>query len=182
MDIPELPPPSLRLQLRYWLRKLVLPVTLERRGEVRVHLRDAAQPNFDYFVLVVLSSMIATLGLLTNSGAVIIGAMLVAPLMSPIIGLGLSSLIGDEKLLRDSISALLRGAVIAVLIAVALTWANRTLPFVFLQELPELTLRLVRPFLLRRYCFNFYRVLRRNYPEFLREVVNFVLLLLRLSL
>mgnify|MGYP002640545282 CR=1 FL=1 len=145
MDIPELPPPSLRLQLRYWLRKLVLPVTLERRGEVRVHLRDAAQPNFDYFVLVVLSSMIATLGLLTNSGAVIIGAMLVAPLMSPIIGLGLSSLIGDEKLLRDSISALLRGAVIAVLIAVALTWANRTLPFVFLQELPIEVLSRTRP-------------------------------------
>ena len=88
------PPPSLRVQIRYWTRKVIPFVNLERRAEVRGGLRESAQPDFDYFVLVVLSSMIATLGLLTNSGAVIIGAMLVAPLMSPIIGLGLGSLIG----------------------------------------------------------------------------------------
>ena len=106
--------PSLRLRARYWMRKVIPSVTLEQRAEVRGNMRQSAQPDFEYFVLVVLSSMIATLGLLTNSGAVIIGAMLVAPLMSPIIGLGLGSLIGDEKLLKDSVTAVLRGAVIAV--------------------------------------------------------------------
>ncbi|OQX64616.1 MAG: hypothetical protein B5M51_03190 [Anaerolinea sp. 4484_236] len=145
MTLPEPIQPSFRLQVLYWLRKLAPPVTLERRAEVRVQLRDSAQPDFDYFVLVVLSSMIATLGLLTNSGAVIIGAMLVAPLMSPIIGLGLGSLIGDEKLLRDAGSAVVRGAVIAIMISVALTWANNALPFVTLQELPVEVLSRTRP-------------------------------------
>ena len=129
-------PPPVRVQLRYWFRKFVPPVSRERRGEVRVNLRDSAQPDFEYFVLVVLSSMIATLGLLTNSGAVIIGAMLVAPLMSPIIGLGLGSLVGDEKLLKYAVSAILRGAGIAVIISILLTWLNNALPFVTLQELP----------------------------------------------
>lgn len=145
MDYEEKAPPSLRLKIRYWLRKFVLPVTLERRAEVRLSLRESAQPDFDYFVLVVLSSMIATLGLLTNSAAVIIGAMLVAPLMSPIIGLGLGSLIGDEKLLKDSASAIIRGAVIAVIIAIILTRANISLPFITLHELPLEVLSRTRP-------------------------------------
>jgi len=141
----EKAPPSLKLKARYWIRKVVPQVTRERRGEVRVNMRDSAQPDFDYFVLVVLSSMIATLGLLTNSGAVIIGAMLVAPLMSPIIGLGLGSLIGDEPLLKNSASAILRGAVIAVLISIFLTWLNASLPFITLHNLPAEVLARTRP-------------------------------------
>lgn len=142
---PPSPPPPLRVQLRYWFRKLVPSVSLARRGEVRVRLRDSAQPDVDYFVMVVLSSMIATLGLLINSGAVIIGAMLVAPLMSPIIGLGLGSLVGDEKTLKYAASAILRGAVIAIVISVLLTWLNSALPFVTLQELPVEVLSRTKP-------------------------------------
>ncbi len=137
--------PSLRLKLRHWGRSVIPSVALERRAEVRLNMRDSAQPDFEYFVLVVLSSMIATLGLLTNSGAVIIGAMLVAPLMSPIIGLGLGSLIGDEKLLKDSGSAILRGAVIAVGIAILLTWMNAALPFITLHDLPSEVIARTRP-------------------------------------
>ncbi len=127
---------SFKIKTLVWFRKILPAISQKERGTVRAHLRDAAQPNFDYFVLVVLSSMIATSGLLINSGAVIIGAMLVAPLMSPIIGLGLGSLIGDEKLLKTSVTALFRGAIIAVLIAIILTWVNDALPFVTLDELP----------------------------------------------
>jgi uncharacterized hydrophobic protein (TIGR00271 family) len=145
MNQDEHAPPSLRVQALYWFRKFVPPVTLERRGEVRVSLRDSAQPDFEYFVLVVLSSMIATLGLLTNSAAVIIGAMLVAPLMSPIIGLGLGSLIGDEKLLKDAASAIIRGAIIAVIISVLLTWLNASLPFITLHDLPVEVISRTRP-------------------------------------
>jgi len=145
MTIPEPTPPSFRVQIRYWFRKFLPPSDLERRAEVRGQLREEAQPDFDYFVLVVLSSMIATLGLLTNSGAVIIGAMLVAPLMSPIIGLGLGSLVGDEKLLRYAASAIIRGAFVAIAISVILTWFNDALPFVTLQELPVEVISRTRP-------------------------------------
>ena len=145
MPFPDPTPPSFRIQIRYWIRKFLPPADLERRAEVRGQLREEAQPDFDYFVLVVLSSMIATLGLLTNSGAVIIGAMLVAPLMSPIIGLGLGSLVGDEKLLRYAASAIIRGAIVAIAISVILTWFNNALPFVTLQELPAEVISRTRP-------------------------------------
>ena len=108
-------------------------------------LRDSSSPDFDFFLLVVLSSIIATSGLLTNSPAVIIGAMLVAPLMSPILGLGLASLTGDAVFFRNAGISLARGAVISILIATTLTLFNRLLPFIPLQELPSEVLARIRP-------------------------------------
>jgi uncharacterized hydrophobic protein (TIGR00271 family) len=137
MSLPEPVQPSFRSIIRHVVRKVVKPVSLERRAEVQVQLRDSCTPDFDFFLLVVLSAVIATLGLLTDSAAVIIGAMLVAPLMSPIVGIGLASLTGDARLFRNSSIALARGALLAILVAVLLTWGNRYLPFITLQELSE---------------------------------------------
>lgn len=140
-------PPKLSLisRIRYQWRKLVKPITKEQRAELRITLREGSQPDFDYFLLVVLSSMIATQGLLVNSPAIIIGAMLVAPLMSPLIGLGLASINGDGKLLRDSLSSIFRGAIFSVLIAFVITWINKNLPFVVLFDLPREVLARVTP-------------------------------------
>ncbi len=140
-------PPSYRVRLWHWWKRLRPPLDLERRGEVQLLLRNASRPGFDFFLLVGLSSIIATLGLLTNSPAVIIGAMLVAPLMSPIIGLGLASLTGDSRLLHDSTTALLRGAVLAILISFLLTWLNSRLPFIVFQpqSLPTEVMSRTRP-------------------------------------
>jgi uncharacterized hydrophobic protein (TIGR00271 family) len=145
MSLPEPVKPSLRSLLLFMFRKVVKPVTLERRAEVQVQLRDSCTPDFDFFLMVVLSAVIATLGLLTDSAAVIIGAMLVAPLMSPIIGIGLASLAGDARLFRDSSVALGRGAILAILMAVILAWSNRYLPFITLQDLPAEVLSRTRP-------------------------------------
>ena len=145
MSLPEPIQPSLRSIIRHMFRKVVKPVNLERRAEVQVQLRDSCTPDFDFFLLVLLSAVIATLGLLTNSAAVIIGAMLVAPLMSPIIGIGLASLTGDARLFSDSSVALARGALLAITMAALLTWANRFLPFITLQEVPGEVLARTHP-------------------------------------
>jgi len=145
MSLPEPSTPSLRILLIHLFRRFVKPITRERRAEVQIQLRDSSSPDFDFFLLVVLSCIIATLGLLTDSPAVIIGAMLVAPLMSPIIGLGLASLTGDTILFRNAGIALARGAVSAILISTILTLGNRLLPFLPLQELPGEVLSRTRP-------------------------------------
>jgi uncharacterized hydrophobic protein (TIGR00271 family) len=146
MDQPPINrPTSLRVAIQFIWRRLVPPISREQRGEVRVLLREASSPDFSYFLLVVLSSIIATLGLLTDSAATIIGAMLVAPLMSPIIGFGLGSITGDGKLVRDAASALARGALLAGLVAFLLTWVNRSLPFIALHDLPGEVLARVHP-------------------------------------
>jgi uncharacterized hydrophobic protein (TIGR00271 family) len=139
------PPSSIRVRLlRFW-RQLARPIDQERRAEVQVKLREASRPGFDFFLMVVLSCTIATLGLLTNSAAVIIGAMLVAPLMSPIIGIGLASISGDGRLMGNAASALLKGSLLAVLVSTLLTLGNRALPFIFLQELPAEILARTHP-------------------------------------
>ncbi len=111
------PPPSLRVRFLYFWSRITRPIDKERQGEVRVHLREASHPGFDFFLLVILSCTIATMGLLTDSVAIIIGAMLVAPLMSPILGLGMASITGDGHLLRDSISGVIQGAIVAIVVS-----------------------------------------------------------------
>lgn len=65
-----------------WLRPLM---TRPEREEVLSISDSASRPSLDYVVLIVISAMIATLGLMLNSSAVVIGAMLIAPLMQPLI-------------------------------------------------------------------------------------------------
>jgi len=137
--------PSLRVRLRYWFRRTFKAVDIEQRAEVQVSMRQASRPTFDFFLMVVLSCVIATLGLLVASPAVIIGAMLVAPLMSPIIGLGLASLTGDHRLLRDALVAILRGVLLAILISALITLFNLRLPFVILSELNQEILSRTHP-------------------------------------
>src|SRR3990172_7672908 len=139
------PPRSFRVRLLHFWRRVTRSIDKERRGEVQIKLREASRPGFDFLLLVILSCTIATMGLLTNSAAIIIGAMLVAPLMSPIIGLGLASITGDQRLLRFAGAGLVQGAFLAVLVSFILSWFNRQLPFILLQELPNEILTRTHP-------------------------------------
>jgi uncharacterized hydrophobic protein (TIGR00271 family) len=71
--------------------------------------------------------------------------MLVAPLMSPIIGIGLASITGDGRLLRDSVVGLFLGAVLAVIISVLITLGNLQLPFRIFEDIPSEVLARTRP-------------------------------------
>lgn len=113
---------------RFWLRqvweKVTAPVpnlTPSERAEVYQRMHRAARPSVDFFVLICLAAMIATLGLLQSSPAVIIGAMLVAPLMSPIIAMSMGIVRGNIYLLRLSAGAALLGVVMAVSVGIAVT-------------------------------------------------------------
>ena len=127
------------------LNRLIHPMLLEERKDVVAEISQSASSGFDFFLLVVLSCSIATLGLVINSPAVIIGAMLLAPLMSPIIGIGLASITGDDKLIQNSSMALLKGAGLAILLSAVMTLINRFLPFVALNVLPSEVISRTRP-------------------------------------
>lgn len=152
---PEIPPEipltfrellsKTRVRALFLWRKVLPPPDRETRAEVQLFLRDQSEPDFDYFVMVLLSCTIATFGLLIDSAATIIGAMLVAPLMSPILGLGLASIRGDTLLLRNAATALARGAVLAILLSAIITWINSQLPFISLLEIPAEVLARTRP-------------------------------------
>jgi uncharacterized hydrophobic protein (TIGR00271 family) len=97
-------------------------LTAEERAEVYKQVRRSARPRIDFFMLIALSAGIAALGLLLSSPAVIIGAMLVAPLMSAIVGLGLGTIQGDLRLLRLAGSATLRGMALAIGMGLLIGW------------------------------------------------------------
>jgi uncharacterized hydrophobic protein (TIGR00271 family) len=73
-----------------------------------------------YLILIVGSCAIATFGLLSNSTAVIIGAMIIAPLMLPIRGLTFAALQGNVMLFRKGAIALTVGTLLAIAIAYSL--------------------------------------------------------------
>ncbi|MGF1458987.1 MAG: DUF389 domain-containing protein [Leptolyngbyaceae cyanobacterium] len=83
-------------------------------------LCEEARPGNSFKVLTVGSCIIATLGLLSNSTAVIIGAMLIAPLMLPIRGLSFGILEADKKLIRTSLRAIAIGTLGAIAVSMLL--------------------------------------------------------------
>ena len=72
------------------------------RVSVLEHVHDGGQPGARYAFMIIMACGIAMLGLLQNSVAVIIGAMLISPLMGPIVGLGYGAALNDTALLRQS--------------------------------------------------------------------------------
>ena len=73
-----------------------LNVNEERKGEIYIELSKAATlTDIAYWLQILFSAGIATLGLILSSPAVIIGAMLISPLMNPILSFGLALATGD---------------------------------------------------------------------------------------
>lgn len=103
-------------RLAWGIQRVFARKTLSERVQIYTRIRRNARPDTDFFTLITLSAGIAALGLLLNSPAVIIGAMLVAPLMSPILGTGMAIVMGDARFLRLSVGAVLHGAFWAVVV------------------------------------------------------------------
>ncbi|MBX3060468.1 MAG: TIGR00341 family protein [Anaerolineae bacterium] len=100
--------------LFWYMRKLLPHMDLMKRTEAYTRIRRGARPDIDFYMLISLSAIIAAFGLMSNSAAVVIGAMLVAPLMSPIVGMGMAVVLGDARFLRLTTAAVFKGALLAI--------------------------------------------------------------------
>jgi uncharacterized hydrophobic protein (TIGR00271 family) len=108
---------------RLWRRAITwLQPTLTgvEQDEIVRQAREMTSFNIDFATLIVVSATLATLGLLLNSPAVIIGAMLVAPLMSPLIGLSTGLAVGRVYMGRQALTTLLNGVALALLVAIGI--------------------------------------------------------------
>ncbi len=101
-------------QINWQIRRIMPNINRQSRSDTYKRIKQNSQPDVSFYVLITLSAAIAGAGLLLNSPAVVIGAMLVAPLMSPIVGVGMSMVLGETTFLRDATSAVIRGAVLAI--------------------------------------------------------------------
>ncbi len=106
---------SLASRLRYWATHVAEPVTREQRVELSQSLTEGSQPSWEFLGLISASAMLAAFGLLQDSAAVIIGAMLIAPLMTPIMGAGLALTHGNRPLFQSASNAIVIGFVGALM-------------------------------------------------------------------
>ena len=91
------------------IRQIVPQLERDERIELVEKLETNSKFNFDFCALISLSTLIAALGLWDDSTAVVIGAMLVAPLMTPLVGIGFALIQGNLDLIRKARWAVLIG-------------------------------------------------------------------------
>ena len=117
----DTPAPSRGGHLRWPIRRL----SIEDRHSAMDHLMVApsATATWRFAVLMFLSSMVAAIGLLQNSAAVVIGAMMIAPLMAPIMGIAACLIMGWGRRLLTGLALVSMSA----LGAIAVGWLFATL-------------------------------------------------------
>ena len=93
-------------------RKKLVPV-----DKLTFLLKAASIPSFDFLFLLICATLIATLGLFANNSAVIIGGMVVAPLMNPIMSMSFAIVTGNWRLYRRSMVTVLLGVGCAILVS-----------------------------------------------------------------
>ena len=84
--------------------------------DLHVRLRDT--------VILMCSIFIASIGLNMNSTAVVIGAMLISPLMTPIVGLGFGLAIFDTRLIKQSLEVLFTQVLVSLLVSTLYFWIS----------------------------------------------------------
>jgi len=77
-------------------------------------VQKGARLDLNFYLLVVLSTIVATIGLIENNIAVVIGAMVITPLLGPNLALSLGTALGDAALMRKSARTLFVGILLAV--------------------------------------------------------------------
>ena len=97
---------------------------MSTREEILAQVEKDAQLDNNFILLVILSAIVAAIGLLENNLAVIVGAMVIAPLLGPNIAFSLGASLGEKKLVIESLKALFAGVIIAILfsIGIGLLW------------------------------------------------------------
>jgi len=110
---------------RYYFKKLkhylAIKTEMVNHQEIIREVASGVEHSWIYYLMLLMAALIALLGLLTNSVAVVIGAMLISPLMGPIISSGLALTIGDLSLARRAFRTIAISVMLTILLAAFVT-------------------------------------------------------------
>ncbi len=93
----------------------------EDMKETLTNLRDSSKVSSIFITLMILSTLLATVGIFQDSTSSVIGAMILAPLMTPIISLSMGAVRSDKNIIKNSIVTLVFGIMSALLFSAILT-------------------------------------------------------------
>jgi len=111
-------------QIRY-LQKglpLVAHASQEQYASLFSTLRKEGSLNSTFIILMILATIIATLGLFINSPSVIIGAMILAPLMQPLVSLSMGIVRQDKSLIYNSNKTIAVGVLLSLGVAMSIAY------------------------------------------------------------
>jgi uncharacterized hydrophobic protein (TIGR00341 family) len=93
---------------------------LAAREALYEEVKTSAELDRNYIVLVVLSTIVAAIALIENNVAVVIGAMVIAPLLGPNLALSVGTALGDTALMAKSAKTLAAGILLAITLSTAI--------------------------------------------------------------
>jgi uncharacterized hydrophobic protein (TIGR00271 family) len=107
--------------IREWLRKYTADIN---HNAVMAGVFAEGEISVGYFFVLNVANLIALCGLLMNSSPVIIGAMLISPLMGPILSFGFAFVTGDKVIWRNSIRKIVLSVIVTIIVAALATWLS----------------------------------------------------------
>ncbi|MBL4767476.1 MAG: TIGR00341 family protein [Rhodobacteraceae bacterium] len=90
------------------------------RDELYADVSRGAKTSTSYILLVIFSTIVAGIGLIENNVAVVIGAMVIAPLLGPNLALALSTALGDLDLMWGALKTMAAGLLVALALSYSL--------------------------------------------------------------
>ncbi len=111
--------------IRYQIKKLkdylAIKTEMVNHQAIVREMASGVDHSWIYYLMLLMAGLIALFGLLTNSVAVVIGAMLISPLMGPIISSGLALIIGDLSLARRAFRTIAISVGLTILVTAVIT-------------------------------------------------------------
>ncbi len=93
---------------------------LQARESLYKEVQKNARLDVNYLVLVMLSTIVAAIGLIEDNVAVVIGAMVIAPLLGPNLAFGLGTALGDLSMMKNALKSLAAGVALALMLSVVI--------------------------------------------------------------
>jgi len=101
------------------------------RDELYEEIKAVVDSSWVYFVLIALSCVVAANGLIRDSGAMVIGAMVIAPILGPNVGLSLATTLGDKALMIRSMKSIVYGFSLGMVLSIMMGFMIQIDPEVY---------------------------------------------------
>lgn len=90
------------------------------KEELYEEIKQVVDTSWVYLVLIALSCVVAANGLIRDSAAMVIGAMVIAPILGPNVGLALATTLGDKALMKRSMISIIYGFSIGMILSIVM--------------------------------------------------------------
>ena len=108
--------------IRAFIDKHFTKLSPKEKEEVIENIKAGSCPSNDFYVMTGLAAVIATLGIIIGSTVVVIGAMVVAPLLTPLLSSSLAGVRGEITVFNKSLKEGIKGALLSIVIAIIIGW------------------------------------------------------------